>query len=192
MLAEADLGGVRQLAAYSVDLQLTEPLELVIGVLERRAGGSPPRLVREEQQFTRGCLALVRGHAGEARDLLEPITRGSAFHVRHFVLARTFEELALWREAAAEYESILENPYRTRFYMPLSLIDRFRLARVYERLGDSARARRQYEAFLIDWKDADPDIPETIEARKRLQELGGTAPKPEQPSGAAPGAEGES
>jgi predicted Ser/Thr protein kinase/tetratricopeptide (TPR) repeat protein len=186
VLAEADLGGVRQLAAYSVDLRLTEPLEHVIGVLERRAGGSPPRLVREELQFARGCLALVRGRAGEARDLLEPITRGSAFHARHFVLAQAFEELGLWRDAAAEYELILENAYKARFYAPLSLLDRFRLARVYERLGDSARARQQYEQFLTDWKDADPDIPEVIEARKRLLELGGTAPKTWQPGGAAP------
>jgi tetratricopeptide (TPR) repeat protein len=185
-LAEADLGGVRQLAAYAVDLRLTEPLEHVIGVLERRAGGSPPRLVREELQFARGCLALVRGRAGEARDLLEPITRGSAFHARHFVLAQAFEELGLWRDAAAEYELILENAYKARFYAPLSLLDRFRLARVYERLGDSARARQQYEQFLTDWKDADPDIPEVIEARKRLLELGGTAPKTWQPGGAAP------
>ncbi len=33
------------------------------------------------------------------------------------------------------------------------------------------RARHWYERFTEDWKDADPDIPELIEARERLGEL---------------------
>ncbi len=50
-------------------------------------------------------------------------------------------------------------------------LDRFRLARVYEKLSDTDRARHWYERFTEDWKDADPDIPELIEARERLAEL---------------------
>jgi hypothetical protein len=49
----------------------------------------------------------------------------------------------------------------------------FHLAKVYEKLGDTDRARHWYERFTEDWKDADPDIPELIEARKRLAELKG-------------------
>ncbi len=33
------------------------------------------------------------------------------------------------------------------------------------------RARHWYERFTDDWKDADPDIPELIEARERLAKL---------------------
>jgi len=41
-------------------------------------------------------------------------------------------------------------------------------AQAYEHLGQPERARRWYERFLTDWKDADSDIPEVLEARKHL------------------------
>ena len=50
-------------------------------------------------------------------------------------------------------------------------LDQFRLARVYDKLDDTDRARHWYERFTDDWKDADPDIPELMEARERLAEL---------------------
>ena len=51
----------------------------------------------------------------------------------------------------------------------------FRLARIYDRLGDTDRARHWYERFTEDWKVADPDIPELIEAREKLGELAASA-----------------
>ena len=51
------------------------------------------------------------------------------------------------------------------------MLARFRLARIYDRLGDTDRARHWYERFTEDWKDADPDIPEVIEAQARLAEI---------------------
>ncbi len=50
-------------------------------------------------------------------------------------------------------------------------LDQFRLARVYDELNDTDHARHWYECFTEDWKDADPDIPELIEARERLGEM---------------------
>ena len=41
-------------------------------------------------------------------------------------------------------------------------------ARVYERMGDVAQARTGYERFRTEWKDADPEIPEHVEARRHL------------------------
>ncbi len=35
----------------------------------------------------------------------------------------------------------------------------------------SGRTHHWYELFLMDWKDADPDIPELIEAKKRMAAL---------------------
>ncbi len=36
----------------------------------------------------------------------------------------------------------------------------------------SGRTHHWHERFTEDWKDADPDIPELIEAKKRMAELG--------------------
>ncbi len=38
--------------------------------------------------------------------------------------------------------------------------------------GAGGRTRTETNRFLTDWKDADPDIPELIEARKRMAALG--------------------
>jgi len=47
----------------------------------------------------------------------------------------------------------------------------YKLATAYEKLNDLANAKKEYETFLRLWKDADPDIPEIIEAKKRLAAL---------------------
>ncbi len=155
-----------------VELQYGDPLERVILEHEEAEKGSTSRFVREELQYARGCLALIRGENERARDLLEPLARDSNLLRRHWALARAYEASEMWQEAADEYEEYLNNPHEKWFNVPFMILDQFRLARVYERLGDTDRARHWYERFLTDWKDADPDIPELIEARKRMAVLG--------------------
>ena len=38
-------------------------------------------------------------------------------------------------------------------------------------MGDTARARKYYQDFFALWKDADPDIPILIEAKKEYEKL---------------------
>ena len=47
----------------------------------------------------------------------------------------------------------------------------FLLGKLYEEKGEKAKAIEQYEVFLEFWKDADPDMPELGEAKKRLSSL---------------------
>ena len=54
--------------------------------------------------------------------------------------------------------------YAKSFYM---------MGMIYERMGRKAKATENYGRFLELWKDADPGIPEVIDARKRFEALQG-------------------
>jgi tetratricopeptide (TPR) repeat protein len=45
------------------------------------------------------------------------------------------------------------------------------LARAYAMAGDKANAKRAYEAFLLTWKDADPDLPMLVAGKKEYAAL---------------------
>jgi hypothetical protein len=45
------------------------------------------------------------------------------------------------------------------------------MARAEKMMGDTARAKKTYEQFFAFWKDADPDIPLLLAARKEYAAL---------------------
>ena len=47
------------------------------------------------------------------------------------------------------------------------------LSKIYEQMGEKAKAIEHYEKFLDLWKDADPGIAEVEDVRKRLAGLSG-------------------
>ena len=47
----------------------------------------------------------------------------------------------------------------------------YMLGKIAEQQGDKARARENYRKFLDLWKDADPGLPEPVDAHKRLEAL---------------------
>jgi hypothetical protein len=50
----------------------------------------------------------------------------------------------------------------------------YQLGIIAEKRGDKVAAQRNYEKFLVLWKDADPGLPELEDARKRLAGLKGS------------------
>jgi tetratricopeptide (TPR) repeat protein len=165
---------LRWWAVYAVEANAPEPLASLVARFEETERGSQSAFVREELQFARGCLAFVRGDLKTARRLLEPLAENTDVSHRFHVLARLYEAHSKWPEAAARYEAVINNPNLIATVWPaLWNLDRFRLAQVYERLGDTARARALYERFADEWKDGDADIPELVTARQRLAALGG-------------------
>jgi len=59
---------------------------------------------------------------------------------------------------------------------PIFALEQHRLAGIYERLGNTERARHWYGRFLNDWKNADPGAPGVEDAKRRLAALGGPLP----------------
>ena len=76
-------------------------------------------------------------------------------------LADALLDLGRLDEAIADYRRVLK-------FNPNYPMARYRLGLALERKGMRGEARAEFERFLTIWKDADADIPELIDARRRL------------------------
>jgi hypothetical protein len=91
--------------------------------------------------------------------LLEIYLRGEAYLAAHQSDA-----------AAAEFQKIIDHPGVVMNAVTGSLA-RLQLGRAYSLSGDRKRAKTAYDAFLILWKDADPEIPILKQARAEYANL---------------------
>jgi hypothetical protein len=83
-------------------------------------------------------------------------------------------------EAAREFRKIIEHTgssWGTRY--PLA----YAWPRPRGALGDAQGARKAYEDFLTLWKDADPDIPDLVEAKKGYAALNEASRRKSSPRG---------
>ncbi|UCE40894.1 MAG: protein kinase [Candidatus Aminicenantes bacterium] len=86
-------------------------------------------------------------------------------------LARAYYESGQLDQAIAEYErksNFDPQSHDRRLVHPRY---RYLLAKLYEEKGEVAKAIEQYEVFLELWKDADSNLPELEDAKKRLASL---------------------
>lgn len=118
--------------------------------------------------FFRGYIALKRSQSDAAIENFKEATRHPTLSWTadplEDCLANAYLELRRFDEAVTEYERILKlNPN-----YPLA---HYHLAQAYDHQGQVERARTEYKEFLQVWSNADPDIPEIILARARLNLL---------------------
>ena len=109
---------------------------------------------------------IVTGRGGERRTLSD---------VFYYWRAKSFLELGdfhsalkeTYRFRAANNEStvslVIDHYWPKQFYLK---------GLAYEGLGDERNARESYKDFLKVWSEADDDLPEIIDAKKRLKDLG--------------------
>jgi eukaryotic-like serine/threonine-protein kinase len=121
----------------------------------------------------RAAIALQRDHADEAIELLNaalPYEGGEAGFWPNYLRGQAYLRLRRADEAAAEFQKILDHrgwdPVSPMY--PLAYLG---LARAALLDGDVTKARSAYQDFFALWKDADPDIPILIEAKKEYEKL---------------------
>jgi hypothetical protein len=74
-------------------------------------------------------------------------------------------------EARIEFQKIIDHPGITRNFITGALAH-LGLARAWALAGDKIKARAAYQDFFTLWKDADPDVPVLVDARKSFAALG--------------------
>ena len=81
-----------------------------------------------------------------------------------------YKQAGRYDEAAQDFQKILDwKPLHGPDYMtPAAQLE---LGRVYQKQGDTAKARIAYQNFLAMWKDADPDVPLLLQAKAEYAKL---------------------
>ena len=125
------------------------------------------------EPIIRAAIALQRDRADEAIEFLNaalPYEGGSAAFWPNYLRGQAYLRMRRGTQAAAEFQKILDHrgwdPASPMY--PLAYLG---LARAALLDGDVTKARSAYQNFFAIWKDADPDIPILIEAKKEYEKL---------------------
>ena len=125
------------------------------------------RIELEEKNFAKAIDFL-----NKAKALLPSEYGGWDMRLQIFsALGRTYAETDQMDKARDEYEAIGLLTFG-RMYKNIIYVKAFyELGKVYQSMGDKAKALENYHKFLDIWKNADPGIAEVEDARKRLADL---------------------
>jgi tetratricopeptide (TPR) repeat protein len=170
------------------DLEWSAVVRVTAAVALAAAGdfaGSEPIIDNLETDFPKGTLlmglhlptarailALKRGDAEAALDLLRPSRRYELSHwyghESTYIRSLALLSLGKGEEAAAELEKIIQY-WGIDVFSVLQPLAHLGLARAKTLSGNQVAARKHYQDFLALWKDADPDIPVLQEARAEYE-----------------------
>jgi hypothetical protein len=123
------------------------------------------------RSMAEAARALARGNPQGALDALQP-SEGYLRGNPRLLIWRGRALLALGRpgDATAAFRRALEWKNAAE-PSPLGQIARVWLARAQAKTGETAEARRTYEAFFAAWKEADADVPLLAAAQKEYEAL---------------------
>jgi eukaryotic-like serine/threonine-protein kinase len=87
-----------------------------------------------------------------------------------YLRGEAYLALHRWREAEMEFQKILAHPGIV-IADPIGALVHLQLGRAYALSGDKSKATTAYEKFFTLWKDADPDIPISKDAKAEYAKL---------------------
>ncbi|MGB6814716.1 MAG: protein kinase, partial [Candidatus Sulfotelmatobacter sp.] len=123
----------------------------------------------------RAAIAMNQGNPGKAIELLQsatPYEFGMMPVVRpNYLRGLAYLKLHQGKEAANEFQKILDHPGVCIFSLPTCRLARLQLGRARAEAGDASGARTAYQDFFALWKDADPDVPILKEAKAEYAKL---------------------
>jgi tetratricopeptide (TPR) repeat protein len=129
----------------------------------------------------RGKLALNKGDASSAIESLSvsvPYELGATRAIALdwtamfpvFVRGEAYLAARQGSKAAAEFQKILDHRGLV-LNQPIGALAHLGLGRAYALSGDTTKAKSAYQDFLTLWKDADPDLPILISAKREYAAL---------------------
>jgi tetratricopeptide (TPR) repeat protein len=124
----------------------------------------------------RAQFALTRNDPSRAIDVLQAAAPyelgdyGSYALYPVFVRGQAYIEAHKGIEAAAEFQKIFDHR-GVVLNEPIGALAHLQIGRAYTLQGDTAKAKAAYQDFLTLWKDADPDIPVLVAAKKEYAKL---------------------
>jgi len=130
--------------------------------------------IRAELAMAQAGVALKSGNPEKALEMLRPIAQYERFSAYMLIpqYMRGYAYLVARRpsDAAAEFEKVIGQPYISPT-APTIALAHVGLARARAAAGGVSQARQEYEKFFALWKDADPDVPILVEAKRECAAL---------------------
>jgi eukaryotic-like serine/threonine-protein kinase len=119
----------------------------------------------------RAWLAIKAGDAQAALALLERVRAHDAASYAHYLRGLAYLQLKDSRNAIDSFQNATR--FKGRAYInggPYAL-SYLGLGRAYAMAGDKPDAKKAYDAFFSEWKNADADLPVIAEAKKEYAQL---------------------
>lgn len=132
------------------------------------------RVDEADYHLLKGEIELHQGNDSEALEHLETANalRESPYHLES--LAYYYSSLEDWEKAISIYKKII-NEYRSMGWegQECWVQSHIQLGKANEETGNNAGAIEYYKRLLELWKEADPDLPDLLEVKLRLEQLQG-------------------
>jgi tetratricopeptide (TPR) repeat protein/predicted Ser/Thr protein kinase len=170
------------LAYASVVYALTGDETRAVALFEKtEAPGAPgaPRVVDSQSEaeaaLVEGISALKSGNGEKALDLFRPIAQYERSVIYdllpQYLRGQAYLVARRPADAAAEFLRAIVQRSISPTALP-GVLAQLGLARARAAAGDAAASRLEYDKFFALWKDADPDVPILLEAKREYAALG--------------------